>query len=96
MTACQLASARLVPTQSQAPVPPTVTVSEYTQRKIYVSNVSADIDPQKLVTFFSKFGEIEEGPLGENSEREDAAEEDMVLNFQKRFADEYVGERRRD
>ncbi|KAF5190705.1 Ubp1-associated protein 2a [Thalictrum thalictroides] len=64
MTACQLASAGPVPTQSQAPVPPSVTVSEYTQRKIYVSNVSADIDPQKLVTFFSKFGEIEEGPLG--------------------------------
>ncbi|KAL5707803.1 UBP1-associated protein 2A [Ranunculus cassubicifolius] len=72
MTACQLASAGPVPTQSSshahshAPVAATlaVNVSEYTQRKIYVSNVAADIDPQKLVSFFSKFGEIEEGPLG--------------------------------
>ncbi|KAL0419461.1 UNVERIFIED_CONTAM: UBP1-associated protein 2A [Sesamum radiatum] len=39
-------------------------VSEYTQRKIYVSNVSAELDPKKLLEFFSKFGEIEEGPLG--------------------------------
>ncbi|GFP94237.1 ubp1-associated protein 2a [Phtheirospermum japonicum] len=38
--------------------------SEYTQRKIYVSNVSAELDPRKLLEFFSKFGEIEEGPLG--------------------------------
>ncbi|CAN6443155.1 unnamed protein product [Victoria cruziana] len=56
MTACQLASA--------GPVPATPPVSEYTQRKIYVSNVSADIDPQKLLQFFSKYGEIVEGPLG--------------------------------
>ncbi|XP_028083752.1 UBP1-associated protein 2A-like isoform X3 [Camellia sinensis] len=46
-----------------APLPP-APASEYTQRKIYVSNVSADLDPQKLVSFFSKYGEIEEGPLG--------------------------------
>ncbi|KAF3789629.1 UBP1-associated protein 2B [Nymphaea thermarum] len=56
MTACQLASA--------GPVPATPPVSEYTQRKIYVSNVSADIDPQKLLQFFNKYGEIVEGPLG--------------------------------
>ncbi|KAF3787498.1 UBP1-associated protein 2B [Nymphaea thermarum] len=56
LTACQLASA--------GPVPATPPVSEYTQRKIYVSNVSADIDPQRLLKFFSKYGEIEEGPLG--------------------------------
>ncbi|OVA13772.1 RNA recognition motif domain [Macleaya cordata] len=60
MTACQLASAGPVP----APAPSAPPVSEYTQRKIYVSNVGADIDPQKLLNFFSKFGEIEEGPLG--------------------------------
>ncbi|GFZ18080.1 UBP1-associated protein 2A [Actinidia rufa] len=45
--------------------PPTAPpVSEYTQRKIFVSNVSAEIDPQKLLEFFSKYGEIEDGPLG--------------------------------
>ncbi|KAF3571397.1 hypothetical protein F2Q69_00061999, partial [Brassica cretica] len=38
--------------------------SEHTQKKIYVSNVGAELDPQKLLAFFSKFGEIEEGPLG--------------------------------
>ncbi|KAJ8529074.1 hypothetical protein K7X08_035909 [Anisodus acutangulus] len=63
MTSCQLASAGPVP----AP-PPTAaaapSVSEYTQRKIFVSNVAADLDPQKLFEFFSKFGEVEEGPLG--------------------------------
>ncbi|XP_050209885.1 UBP1-associated protein 2A-like [Mercurialis annua] len=39
-------------------------VSEFTQRKIYVSNVGADLDPNALMSFFAKFGEIEEGPLG--------------------------------
>ncbi|XP_010251683.1 PREDICTED: UBP1-associated protein 2A [Nelumbo nucifera] len=63
MTACQLASAGPVPPATQA-APPAPPVSEYTQRKIYVSNVSADIDPQRLLNFFSKYGEIEEGPLG--------------------------------
>ncbi|XP_065009206.1 RNA-binding protein P-like [Musa acuminata AAA Group] len=57
VTACQLASAGPVP-------PPAPPVSEYTQRKIFVSNVGAEIDPQKLLQFFAKFGEIEEGPLG--------------------------------
>ncbi|KAG1327695.1 UBP1-associated protein 2A [Cocos nucifera] len=57
ITACQLASNGPVP-------PPAPPVSEYTQRKIFVSNVGADLDPQKLLQFFSKFGEIEEGPLG--------------------------------
>ncbi|KAI5673478.1 hypothetical protein M9H77_13842 [Catharanthus roseus] len=62
MTSCQLASTGPVP----AP-PPTAAVppaSEYTQRKIFISNVSAEIDPHKLMEYFSKFGEIEEGPLG--------------------------------
>ncbi|MCD7472856.1 hypothetical protein HAX54_014260 [Datura stramonium] len=62
MTSCQLASAGPVP----APPPTTAVppVSEYTQRKIFVSNVAADLEPQKLLEFFSKFGEVEEGPLG--------------------------------
>ena len=65
-TSCQLASAGPVPAPpphaaaaAAAPV-----VSEYTQRKIFVSNVSADIDPQKLLEFFKQFGEVEDGPLG--------------------------------
>ncbi|KAL6988592.1 UBP1-associated protein 2A [Sarracenia purpurea var. burkii] len=72
MTACQLASIGPVPpfpaAQASAAtavvVPASSPASEYTQRKIYVSNVSADLDPQKLLTFFSKYGHIEEGPLG--------------------------------
>ncbi|KAK7276602.1 hypothetical protein RIF29_17745 [Crotalaria pallida] len=59
-TSCQLASAGPVP----APPPVAPVVSEYTQRKIFVSNVSADIDPQKLLEFFRQFGEVEDGPLG--------------------------------
>ncbi|KAG0477510.1 hypothetical protein HPP92_014351 [Vanilla planifolia] len=59
MAACQLASIGPVPVQ-----PPVMHVSEYTQRKIYVSNVGVELDPQKVLQFFSKFGEIEEGPLG--------------------------------
>ncbi|GFZ20594.1 UBP1-associated protein 2A [Actinidia rufa] len=60
MTSCQLASAGPVP----APPPTAPPVSEYTQRKIFVRNVAAEIDPQKLLEFFSKYGEIEDGPLG--------------------------------
>lgn len=33
-------------------------------RKIYVGNVHADIDGNRLLEFFSRYGEIEEGPLG--------------------------------
>ncbi|XP_031100404.1 UBP1-associated protein 2B-like [Ipomoea triloba] len=62
MASCQLASSG--PGPGPAPPPNTPPVSDYTQRKIFVSNVSADFDPQKLLAFFSKYGEIEEGPLG--------------------------------
>ncbi|CAA0376070.1 UBP1-associated protein 2B [Arabidopsis thaliana] len=63
MTACQLAS--IGPVQGNPVVAPAQHFNpENVQRKIYVSNVSADIDPQKLLEFFSRFGEIEEGPLG--------------------------------
>lgn len=64
MTACQLASVGPVPTTSAVPTPQAPPASEYTQRKIYVSNVGADVDPQKLLSFFSQFGEVDEGPLG--------------------------------
>ncbi|MDG2865995.1 hypothetical protein P7M39_24515, partial [Vibrio parahaemolyticus] len=68
MTACQLASIGPVSNPPQTAPPavaaPSSSVSEYTQKKIYVSNVGADLDPQKLLAFFSRFGEIEEGPLG--------------------------------
>ncbi|KAJ6304371.1 hypothetical protein OIU77_018103 [Salix suchowensis] len=71
MTACQLASIGPVPQSSGVQAGPAAVVaqaqqpvSEYTLRKIYVSNVAADLDPQKLFSFFSEFGEIEEGPLG--------------------------------
>ncbi|XP_075634143.1 UBP1-associated protein 2B-like [Castanea sativa] len=59
-TSCQLAAAGPVP----APPPLTPPVSEYTQRKIFVSNVSAEIEPDKLLQYFKQFGEIEDGPLG--------------------------------
>ncbi|ESQ52826.1 hypothetical protein EUTSA_v10016684mg [Eutrema salsugineum] len=63
MTACQLAS--IGPVQGNSVAAPVQHFSpEHVQRKIYVSNVSADLDPQKLLEFFSRFGEIEEGPLG--------------------------------
>ena len=34
------------------------------QRKIFVGNVHADVDVNRLYEYFSQFGEIEEGPLG--------------------------------
>lgn len=67
MTACQLASigpVQQTPVVAAAVAPLVVPGSEYTQRKIYISNVGADLDAQKLFGFFSRFGEIEEGPLG--------------------------------
>ncbi|CAH2063926.1 unnamed protein product [Thlaspi arvense] len=69
MTACQLASKGPVfggnPVAAAASVAPAQhSNSEHTQKKIYVSNVGAELDPQKLLAFFSRFGEIEEGPLG--------------------------------
>ncbi|CAA6669186.1 unnamed protein product [Spirodela intermedia] len=33
-------------------------------RKIYVTNVAPDVNPERLRSFFEKFGEIEEGQLG--------------------------------
>ncbi|KAK7822950.1 ubp1-associated protein 2b [Quercus suber] len=71
MTACQLATIGPVPMGNSAAVAATSSVaapaaplSEYTQKKIYVSNVGAELDPRKLLAFFARYGEIEEGPLG--------------------------------
>lgn len=41
--------------------------TDNSSRKIYVSNVQPDTDSERLRAFFSKFGEIETGPLGFNS-----------------------------
>ena len=69
-TACQLAAIGPGPAPNAAAGPMAAQaaqsqpMSEYTQRKIYVSNVGADLDIQKLLMFFSRFGEVEDGPLG--------------------------------
>ncbi|XP_052190301.1 RNA-binding protein P-like isoform X2 [Diospyros lotus] len=55
VASCQLASIGPV-----APPP----IQDTGGRKIYVSNVQADVDPERLRAFFAKFGEIETGPLG--------------------------------
>ncbi|PKA60481.1 Heterogeneous nuclear ribonucleoprotein 1 [Apostasia shenzhenica] len=67
MTACQLASAG--PTQNPNTYPssnpnPNAISGDNLPRKIYVGNVHADIDGRRLHTFFSQYGEIEEGPIG--------------------------------
>ena len=55
MTQSQLAS--------MGPSPPPQS-QDTVGRKIYVSNVQADVDPERLRSFFAKFGEIETGPIG--------------------------------
>uniref|UniRef100_A0A5B7A4L6 Putative UBP1-associated protein 2A-like n=1 Tax=Davidia involucrata TaxID=16924 RepID=A0A5B7A4L6_DAVIN len=55
-TSCQLASIGSVP----SPVP------DSSGRKIYVGNVGPLVNPDMLRSFFAKFGEIEEGPIGHN------------------------------
>ncbi|KAJ0975159.1 hypothetical protein J5N97_017124 [Dioscorea zingiberensis] len=65
MTACQLASAG--PPQTPAPNPnpnPTSNNHDNLPRKIYVGNVHSEIDGNRLRSFFARFGEIEEGPIG--------------------------------
>lgn len=61
---CQLAAVGPTTPQQQQPVKQEAPVSEHTLKKIFVSNVGADVDLKKLVEFFGKFGEIEDGPLG--------------------------------
>lgn len=60
MASCQLASL--------GPVAGGVNgVNDNGNRKIYVSNVKPEVDPERLRLFFSKYGEIETGPLGFDS-----------------------------
>ena len=58
---CQLASVGPGVTQAQTQA------QEALSRRIYVSNVPFDTDSEKLRQFFSKFGEIETGPIGFDS-----------------------------
>ncbi|KAG6384603.1 hypothetical protein SASPL_155576 [Salvia splendens] len=69
LTSCQLASegppgpaAAGIVSQKQ------FSASDYPQRKIYVSNVPLNASPERLLTFFEKFGEIESGPKGMDPE----------------------------
>ncbi|KAG1366479.1 UBP1-associated protein 2B [Cocos nucifera] len=74
MTACQLASTGPPSAASHPPPPhhhtasfnpnPNATPQDNLPRKIYVGNVHSNIDGARLHAFFSKYGEIEEGPIG--------------------------------
>lgn len=66
MTACQLASVGPTAPQQGHMMNPVVQSQggETAPRKIFVGNVHTGIDGTRLLDFFSKFGEIEEGPLG--------------------------------
>ncbi|XP_043698110.1 UBP1-associated protein 2A-like [Telopea speciosissima] len=68
MTACQLASSGPVNTVQSNSVPHTQQTQHPSHdnlpKKIYVGNVHPDVPSDKLHAFFSKYGEIEEGPLG--------------------------------
>lgn len=57
MTSCQLSSTG-GSSQSQ---------EQISGRKIFVANVGPNINSYKLLSFFSAFGEIDEGPLGRDS-----------------------------
>ncbi|XP_062098483.1 UBP1-associated protein 2A-like isoform X2 [Humulus lupulus] len=60
VASCQLASVGPI-----AGGPPAQDViSAAAPRKIYVSNVPSETDPEKLRAFFAKFGDIETGPIG--------------------------------
>ncbi|XP_020587481.1 UBP1-associated protein 2A-like [Phalaenopsis equestris] len=57
ITHCQLAY--LGHTSGAGQIP-----SEVTGRKLYVGNLGSNVNPERLLAFFAKFGEIEQGPLG--------------------------------
>lgn len=56
MAVCQLATT--------GPVPQAQPSQGQASRKIYVGNVPHDLSADKLLSVFSQYGEIEEGPLG--------------------------------
>ncbi|CAN4118764.1 unnamed protein product [Withania somnifera] len=56
-TSCQLAALRSAGSSTQ----------DHRGRKIYVGNVGEEVESEELRSFFAKFGEIEEGPLGYDS-----------------------------
>lgn len=68
MAICQLASsggsANPNPNPSSAPSPVPSHHSDNSDRKIYVANVHASFNVDRLYNFFAQYGEIEEGPLG--------------------------------
>lgn len=68
MAICQLASsggnANPNTNPSSAPSPAPSQHSDNSDRKIYVANVHASFNVDRLYNFFAQYGEIEEGPLG--------------------------------
>ncbi|KAJ4812843.1 UBP1-associated protein 2A [Rhynchospora pubera] len=68
MAICQLASSGGNPgsntNPSSAPNPAPSHHSDNSDRKIYVANVHANFNVDRLYNFFAQYGEIEEGPLG--------------------------------
>jgi heterogeneous nuclear ribonucleoprotein A1/A3 len=68
MAICQLASSGGTanpnnhPSSTPSPAPSQHT--DNTDRKIYVANVHANFNVDRLYNFFAQYGEIEEGPLG--------------------------------
>ncbi|KAK6936893.1 RNA recognition motif domain [Dillenia turbinata] len=60
MTSCQLAAtgpSAMSNTKDNG-------VTDVSSRKLFVANVGPHVSPEKLRSFFAKFGEIEDGPLG--------------------------------
>jgi heterogeneous nuclear ribonucleoprotein A1/A3 len=68
MAICQLASsggtANPNNNSSSTPSPALSQHSDNSDRKIYVANVHASFNVDRLYNFFAQYGEIEEGPLG--------------------------------
>uniref|UniRef100_A0A0D6R6C1 RRM domain-containing protein n=1 Tax=Araucaria cunninghamii TaxID=56994 RepID=A0A0D6R6C1_ARACU len=55
--------------QQPIPIQPVQTVqsaplADVSQRRIYIGNVPTDMEPGRLLNFFSQYGDIEEGPVG--------------------------------
>ncbi|KAF8660155.1 hypothetical protein HU200_057719 [Digitaria exilis] len=62
---CHLAASGPAPPASQSQNPSSnANQPDNMPRKIFVGNVHADVDVDRLYEYFAQFGEIEEGPLG--------------------------------